>query len=158
MPSTTKVVLPSIRLGLFVQIAGCTLFLVIEELWQGLKHGSSSFESMIDVYIAIFIFVIANLVAVFPTVIGSYLLARVLYHFALKGKMPPERAKLLGGLLGFVIGIGFSALGIIMTNGKGGTLEYLLRVFEILIITSASGAWLGKKIAYLVNEHHKTEA
>jgi uncharacterized membrane protein YjgN (DUF898 family) len=140
------VVVHSIRLGLLAQIAGCSIFLALEELWQVLKYGSSSFESRVDVEIAILIFIVGNVLAFFPTVACSYILVWVLKSEASKGRLILGKSKSLGALVGCVAGMGMSVLGIVLTNGRGGILEYLLRITEVVAITSVAGAWLGERI------------
>lgn len=140
----------SIKLGLVVQITGCAIFLALEELWQMLRYGASSFNSSVDIEIAILIFIVGNVLAFIPTVFCSCILLWALKYEASKGKLSSGRSKVLGFLIGLMAGIGVSALGIVLTNGRVGMLENLFRIVEVVAITSTAGVWLGKRMMQFI--------
>jgi hypothetical protein len=133
-----------IKFGMLSAIAGCAVFVIIEQTRLILKFG---FSGKTEIEFAILLFFFGSVLTTIPTMIGSSMLSLFLFNETCKNKLTLSKAIRIGAAIGVATSLGISLLGAVLINGRGSLSVYLFHTAEIVIIASFSGGWTGKRLA-----------
>ncbi|MCC6498863.1 MAG: hypothetical protein IT313_01205 [Anaerolineales bacterium] len=145
----------SIRFGVLSAGIGCAAFVLVEQLRLIVSFGKRSFDSLVDIEVAVLIFIFGTVLSFLPTILSSSVLAIILYRETLKGDLSIPKALGWGALAGIVSGIAVSIAGFVLTLGKGSDAVYLLHAVEVIGIASASGGWTGCRLARYISKERE---